>query len=138
MPRVVKRSATPVVKSGQSRRVQRKGLAAPGLQIVHRPVLISGSGGPVVVGQVRPLDSPDCNWRIETPLDDNSVPLLELRPGATVFLCGEFAVEVRRPLGVKWAEVSLTVDRLGIIDRGPDPSAATGRLRTMFPSTAIP
>jgi hypothetical protein len=107
-------------------------------QIVDRPALISGSGGPVVVGRVRPLDSPDCNWRIETPLDDNSVPLLYLRPGATVFLCGEFAVDVRRPRGVKWAEVSLTVDRLGVIDRGSDLSATTDRSKTMVPSMGIP
>jgi hypothetical protein len=57
--------------------------------IVDRPSGISGDGGIIVICRVRPLDMPDCNWRIETSLDDNSVALSDLRPRATVFVCGQ-------------------------------------------------
>jgi hypothetical protein len=91
-------------------------------QIIERPVPILGDGGTVVVCRIRPLDSPDCNWRIETPLDDESAPLLDVRRGATVFIRGELIVESRERHGVWWREFSLTVDRVDVIDRGREPA----------------
>ena len=43
-------------------------------QIVDRPVRIHGDGGILVVCRLRPLDLADCNWRIETPINDVSAP----------------------------------------------------------------
>ena len=90
-------------------------------QIVDRPVRIHGDGGILVVCRLRPLDSADCNWRIETPINDVSAPLLDLRPGATIFVQGEFVAESREREGVRWCGFSLTAD-IGVIDRGPSPS----------------
>ena len=91
-------------------------------QIVDRPTYIHGDGGTVVVCRLRPLDSPDCNWRIETPLNDVSAPLLDLRPGATVFVQGEFVAENREREGFRWREFPLAVDRVVVIDRGREPA----------------
>jgi hypothetical protein len=70
--------------------------------IVERPVPILGDGGVVVVCRIRPLESIEPNWRIETPLDDDSAPLLDLRPGATVFVQGDLITENRKRGGVRW------------------------------------
>lgn len=105
-------------------------------QIVDRPICISGDGGIIVVCRVRPLDSPDCNWRIETPLDDNSVAFLDLRPGATVFVCGRLAIDVREAGGVHWCEFSITIDYVDVIDRGRGPISAVKDRSTRAPEAA--
>jgi hypothetical protein len=91
-------------------------------KIVERPIPILGDCGTVVVCRIRPLDSPDCNWRIETPLNDESATLLEVRPGATVFIRGELVAKSRERHGVRWRELSVTVDRVDVIDPGREPA----------------